>query len=193
MQPDVFQLSAGGFGCGLPGAEGGGGLVDLFLARPFPQQRQILPGLLDPGQGDVLALPRLIELVFGRQLFRDQIGDPPEFDPSVIEIGLRLGLLRFRHPQFLNASPGLQGRQRRLRRLRLSGGVARRQLVIASVQLGDQLLGFDGIAFLHQQPDDAPANLKRQIHFPRFHGAGQLDSVGVAGALPRPAEGHQRG
>ncbi len=147
---DVFQLLPGGFDRRLPGAARGGGLVDVLPTRPFPQQRQTLPRLFDSGESDVLALLRLIQLILRRQFPGNQIGHPLEIDAGVIEIGLRLGQLRFRHPQFLNASPGLQGRQRGLRRLRLSDGIAQRQLVIAGVQLGDQLLSLDGIALVHQ-------------------------------------------
>ncbi|MCK7576913.1 MAG: hypothetical protein MZV65_14280 [Chromatiales bacterium] len=40
----------GDFDRRLPGAERGGGLVDVLLARSFPQQRQILPSLFDPAK-----------------------------------------------------------------------------------------------------------------------------------------------
>lgn len=186
-------MLASGFDRRLSGAERGGGLVDVFLARPFPQQRQILPGLLGPRQSDVLALLHLIELILRCQLFGNQVGDPLEFDAGVIEIGLRLGQLRLCHAQFLNAGSGLQSCQHRLRRFRLSGGVAQCQLVIASIQLGDQLFGLDGVTLVYQQFGDTPTDLKSQIHLPRLHRTGQLDSFGINRALPRPAKGHQYG
>ncbi|MCK7576914.1 MAG: hypothetical protein MZV65_14285 [Chromatiales bacterium] len=126
-------------------------------------------------------MPCLIELILGRQLPGNQVGNPLEFDAGVIEIGLRFGQLRLRHPQFLNASTQpAQGRQRRLRRLHLGNRVAQRQFVIASIQLGDRLLGLDGVALIHQQLGDASAHLESQIHLPRLHRAGQFDSLGIA-------------
>jgi hypothetical protein len=119
-------LLPGNFDRRLAGAKGGGGLINLLPARPFPQQRQAQPGLLDTGESEVLTLPGLIQLFLGRQFPGNQIGDSLEFDASVIEVGLHPSQLRFPYPQLLNAGARLQDRQRRLRRLGLGGGIAQR-------------------------------------------------------------------